>query len=549
MASSGTWLAGARPSWLLAALCLCLYLPGLAAIPVTDRDEARFAQATRQMLETGDLLDIRFQDEARNNKPAGIYWLQAAAVAALSTPQSTAIWPYRLPSLTGATLAVLFTFGFGRALLRATPEGPRTALIGAALLACSLGTVAEAHLAKTDAALLAAIVAGQGALGLCYVRSRAGERIDPGVAAVFWLAQIAAILLKGPVGPGLAAVTAASLSLADRDARWLRGLRPLLGLGAGAVAVLPWLLAIEHATQGRFLGDSLGRDFLAKIIGSREAHGAPPFYYLALSLLTFWPGSLLLAPALIGGWRRHEQPVPRFLLAWVVPAWVIIELVPTKLPHYALPLYPALALLAASALTGAWRDEARWARWTTAAVTALWVLATLALAAALIALPLRFAGGISTPGVAGAIALLALTAVLLGRWKDIPWLMPALALALVVPAAHWVVPGLDRLWLSRAAAVMFARHPPPAGTVPVAIGYSEPSLVFLLGGRLRFAMPSAAADLGGGAEALVDTRQAAIFAQGLALRGLAPRPVDSVAGIDYSNGRHLELTLYEIGVK
>src|ERR1700733_10063204 len=125
------WLLGARPYVLLAALCLLLYLPGIATIPPLDRDEARFAQATRQMLETGDFLRIRFQNEARNNKPAGIYWLQAAAVSTFSTPQSTAIWPYRLPSLVGAGLAAMLTYGFGRALLRSFPDtgaASRTAL-------------------------------------------------------------------------------------------------------------------------------------------------------------------------------------------------------------------------------------------------------------------------------------------------------------------------------------------------------------------------------------------------------------------------------------
>src|SRR5215470_5117650 len=139
------WLAGWRPYLLLSLLCLCLYLPGIAAIPVLDRDEARFAQATRQMLETGDFLDIRFRDEARNNKPAGIYWLQAASVGLLSTPHATAIWPYRLPSLIGALAAVLLTFVFGRALLGEAGG----AFVAAMLLASALGTVAEAHIAKT----------------------------------------------------------------------------------------------------------------------------------------------------------------------------------------------------------------------------------------------------------------------------------------------------------------------------------------------------------------------------------------------------------------
>src|ERR1700681_836354 len=132
MGRSGVVLLSVGPYVLLVGLCLLLYLPGISAIPPLDRDEARFAQATRQMLETGDFLRIRFQDEARNKKPAGIYWLQAAAVAAFSTAESNAIWPYRLPSLLGAMTAVLLTFALGSALV-----GRASALIGAALLASS----------------------------------------------------------------------------------------------------------------------------------------------------------------------------------------------------------------------------------------------------------------------------------------------------------------------------------------------------------------------------------------------------------------------------
>ena len=62
-------------------LSLACFLPGFASLQPMDRDEPRFAQASKQMLETGDFVDIRFQDEARHKKPVGIYWLQSAAVA------------------------------------------------------------------------------------------------------------------------------------------------------------------------------------------------------------------------------------------------------------------------------------------------------------------------------------------------------------------------------------------------------------------------------------------------------------------------------------
>jgi 4-amino-4-deoxy-L-arabinose transferase-like glycosyltransferase len=538
---SESWFAGWRPYLLLVILCLCLYLPGLASIPVLDRDEARFAQATRQMLETGDFLDIRFRDEARNNKPAGIYWLQAAAVGALSTPQSPAIWPYRVPSPLGASLAVLLTFS----LARAFTGSPRVALIGAVLLATALGTATEAHIAKTDAALLAAIAAGQGALGLCYVRARSGMTIGPGVAATFWLAEIAAILLKGPIGPALAIVTAATLSIADRNMRWLLGLRPIVGIIVSVIAIAPWLYAIEHATQGQFLDQSLGHDFWSKVMGGQEAHGAPPFYYLGLAFLTFWPGSLYLAPAVIGGWRRRAQPVSRFLLAWLVPAWIGLELAPTKLPHYVLPLYPALALLAASALV----EVAREPRWIAIGNTALWLLATLLIALTLILLPIRLGDGIAVAGVVGAAAIIALTAFLLYRRLDLTGttlLLAALSLALVV-SASFVVPGLDRLWLSRSAAELITRHPPPANTTLAVIGYNEPSLVFLL--NSAFKAQTADVPVPAGSEALVSSRDTETFKQMLASRGLTARQIDSVSGTDYSNGQDMTLSLYRIDLE
>ena len=535
------WLSGARAYALLTALCLALYVPGLAAIPPLDRDEARFAQATRQMLETGDFLRIRFQDEARNKKPAGIYWLQAAAVAVFSTADSDAIWPYRLPSLVGAVAAVLMLFAFGRLFYGADP--PRAAFTAAILLGTSIALVAEAHIAKTDAMLLASVVAGQGLLGVAYLRGRAGQAMPFLGVAGFWVAEAAAILIKGPIAPGLALITAATLSIADRDARWLRGLRPVFGVVLVAAILAPWLIAIERATAGQFLSDSLGHDLLAKLAGAQESHGAPPLTYLALSLVTFWPGSLFLAPALIQGWRRREVPATRFLLAWLVPAWVLLELVPTKLPHYVLPLYPALALLAA----GAFGDfvPVGWERWVGGAVRVLWGVVTLALAAALVLLP-RYYGvqGIAV-GAVGAALVVGLGAV--QGWRPSMAALSALALAFAVTLTAGVLPALDRLWLSRSAASLVAAHARHDGRPLVAVGYNEPSLVFMLGTDLRLASARGAADLlAQGGEVLVNDREQAALRQALDARGLTARALGQVEGTDYSNGRHMIVTLFDV---
>ena len=539
---------GVRRYLLLCALCLVLYGPGLAAIPPLDRDEARFAQATRQMLETHDFIRIRFQDEARNKKPAGIHWLQAAAVALFSSPESAAIWPYRLPSALAAAAAALLTFTCGARLLGSTQAG----LIAAVLMAGALAVIVEAHLAKTDAALLATVVAGQGALGLIYTSIRADRSVSYPLPLVFWSAEGVAILLKGPPGPTVALLTLTSLSIADRDVSWVRGLRPLAGIVVMVLIVAPWLVAVESATRGHFILGAISSDLLPKMVGTQESHGAPPGYYLALAAASFWPGSLFLAPALLWAWRQRRAAAGRFLLAWLVPAWVFFELVPTKLPHYVLPLYPAVALLAGGALAEGFAkclaDKARIFHRT---LKFLWGMVTIALALMLIALPDRFGGALSPAIITAAFVVFGLAVLLCLRdWRPMhaAGLVAALATAFLLPAALEVAPGLNSLWLSRSAAGLLARHPPGPGEAVLSVGYSEPSLVFLLGTKIRLVTATpASSQLAGAGMALVNDHFDAEFQRSLASNGLTARPLDAVEGLDYSSGGgKLRLTLYHL---
>jgi 4-amino-4-deoxy-L-arabinose transferase-like glycosyltransferase len=533
---------GWRAPALLIALCLALFLPGLASLPPTDRDEARFAQATRQMLETQDFVRIRFQDEARNKKPAGIYWLQAASVALFSDAESAAIWPYRLPSLLGALAAVLLTFGFGSRWV-----GRETAFLGAALLASSLGLTVEAHLAKTDAVLLAAVVAAQGALGEIYRRSRQGIPTSAGLPLLFWCAQGAALLIKGPIAPLASLLTAGTLGFYERDWRWLLRLRfhwgvPLMLLIAG-----PWFLAIVFATDGAFMSEAGGGDLLGKIIHGQESHGAPPGTYLALVFVSFWPGSIALGRGARLAWRERKDEAVRFLIAWIVPFWIVMEAIPTKLPHYVLPVYPALALLAARALLRVGEAEPR--HWLDGLAVALWGIATVALAGGMIAAPSYILGAAPLAAVLGAAAALALAArflMSLQRRENRAWLGIAAAVALSGMGFGVILPMLDPLWLSRGVAALIDREHLEGHPV-LAAGYSEPSLVFLLGTATRLTTAENAAVLFGkipGSLALVSDREETAFRAGLAKAGIAATAVGEVSGINYSNGRRTTLTLY-----
>src|SRR6202040_2594469 len=141
----------------LVLISLVLFLPGFFQIPPVDRDVAYFAQATKQMIETGNYVDIRYQDDVRYRKPVGIYWLQAAVVKTAEIfrfPDArTTIWLYRLPSLLGAVGAVLATYWCALAFV-----DRRGAALAALMMVGSILLGAEARLARADAMLLFTVV-------------------------------------------------------------------------------------------------------------------------------------------------------------------------------------------------------------------------------------------------------------------------------------------------------------------------------------------------------------------------------------------------------
>ena len=333
-------------------LCgLVMFLPGFFNIPVIDRDEARFAQATKQMVESGDFVDIRFQDDVRYKKPVGIYWMQAAVVegaSALGLPRAELrIWLYRIPSLIGAIGAVLLTYW--AALAFVTRRG---AALAALMMCGSVLLGVEARLAKTDAMLLLTVVAAMGAMARVYLSWQRGE--DPvrppwTSPVIFWTALAGGILIKGPLILLFVGLTIVALAILDRSAAWLWRLRPVWGLMWTLVLVLPWFVAIFWRAGEAFFSNSLGGDMLSKL-GAQESHGAPPGLYLLLFWITFWPGAALAGMAAPAVWRARREPGAQYLLAWLVPSWIVFELVLTKLPHYVLPLYPAIAILTVGAL-------------------------------------------------------------------------------------------------------------------------------------------------------------------------------------------------------
>ena len=518
------WLSGWGGLAAVLLLTLILALPGFFTLPPVDRDEVLFAQSSRQMLESGNFIDIRFADQPRYKKPVGIYWLQAGAAALTGAPDR--IWSYRLVSLLGALASVALTWAIARRAL--TPAG---AVLAAMILGSSLILGVEARLAKTDAMLLASVLLSHWALARLWLpggRSQVPQGDRWGMAA-FWVGLSASVLIKGPIGPMVLGFTLAGLCLLRQDLAILYALRPKLGLPIFAALVLPWLIAITITSQGAFWTASVGRDLVGKLASGQESHGAPPGSFLAALWLTFWPGSMLLLAALPGLWALRRHPVLALALVWVVPTWIVFEATSTKLLHYTMPTYPALALVVALAITQSrlWRPAA-WGL----SVLPLILMAALTVTAAQKNLPLPWSFWPTALLASGLPALVPLALRRAGPFVVSAALaLAGFGLSMAVYPTLAAIPGL---WPARALAALSAQHP---GCTLTVAGFAEPSLVFWTDRQAVLASPQAAL--------------AAVAAPGCQLVALpadAPQPdlvpLQHLTGVSLGSGRALDLAIF-----
>ena len=538
------WSRGWRGPLFAALVALIAGLPGLFAMPPLDRDESRFAQATAQMLETDDMVVIRFQDQPRFKKPVGIHWLQAASVTAFSAAEDRGIWAYRLPSLLGAMLAAAACAWGAAALL-----SPKTGLLAGGILGATILLSTEAFIAKTDAALCGFTTLAMAALARIYAAHLAGEKVPRWTKLAFWIGLAMGVLIKGPVGLMVVVLSVIALWIWDRKAGWIKDLGWGWGVTVLAAIVLPWAMAITVATDGAFWSSAVGGDLAPKLAGGQESHGAPFGSYALAAFLLVFPAALLLPAGLVQGWTGRKEAGVRFALCWLIPTWLVFEILPTKLVHYTLPAFPALAMLMAASLRA---PLGRIARVIGAVLSALAGV----LFAGLVGYLYKEHGDPTDLAVMILTALLFLAAGVVGA---VLVMRKTAAIALVAAGALGVlahgalvglfVPRLEPLLLSpRLEKALEAADLAPRGGAPgpVAVtGYAEPSMIFLLGTTTQLTDPVGAAKaVALGRPAVVEGRQEAAFQAALAALGQTARPAGVVEGFDYSDGDKERLTLY-----
>jgi 4-amino-4-deoxy-L-arabinose transferase-like glycosyltransferase len=524
---------------LLFAVALSM-LPGIAGVPPIDRDEPRYTQATKQMLETGDFVNIRFQESPRNKKPIGIHWLQVASATVVGDGAQSPLWVYRVPSALGAIAAMLLAVWAARAFLPFGPAAVVGLLVGATVI---LGV--EARLAKTDAVLLATVVAMQGALARVWLEP-AKRWAAP---LVFWFALALGILVKGPIAPMVGFTTIAVLAVFS--GRSLIGrLRPVTGLLLTAAICLPWFVAIYISTDGAFFANALGDDFLGKAATGQEGHWGPPLMHLALFFAVAWPLSAFTVAALPRLVRARGAPF-LFAAAWVIPSWIIFEVTPTKLPHYTLPLVPGIALAVVATLRLV--EPPRWSRRLAAVLVGVVPVALLAV------VPFGFAWfGTPLPWAAiAAIAVAAVTGVFAAAamWTGRPLLsgrvvIPAVLSAAVAQGAVWglTLPALEPVWVStRLVAAAREVAPCEAPRLLSTGGYNEPSMIFLAGTDTGLIGPEEVVPIAAASPCAVIAARDRVVPRVLAAAeasGTTLREAAVVEGFNISKGDPVRLVLF-----
>jgi len=381
---------GVRNYALLFFGCVLFHLAGIWSLPLIDRDEPRFAEASREMIERGDYVVPYFNNRVRFDKPPLTYWMQIASYKIFGENDFAA----RFPSTIAAALTALSIFAWGSRLrsprrpsaLPARIGGNRIGWWAAIIFTLSLQTFVHAKAAVADMGLVLFVTlahwAGYELLLDRLTNESKRPTLNPpsqgyGAAGVqcptsnsgwWWMFYFAlgfAFLAKGPIGwTPLLTVTSTIILL--REPQFAQRFKFGRGIVVTLAIVSIWGIPALLRTNGEFFVVGIGRHVIGRSFGAMEGHGANslgayllllPFYFVTV-FASFFPWSIKLPWLAKQLWRNRRAAVgargnspgskiDNYLLTGTAIIFFIFTLAKTKLPHYTLPAFPLLSLLLA----------------------------------------------------------------------------------------------------------------------------------------------------------------------------------------------------------
>jgi 4-amino-4-deoxy-L-arabinose transferase-like glycosyltransferase len=430
-------LVRGRVLLVLLAVFAVVWFGNLDYRKLVKTDEGRYAEIAREMVATGDWLTPRQNGYKYFYKPPLQYWATAAAFTAFGIDE----WTARLWTALTGFCGVLVTWFVALRLW-----GRDVALLAASVLGGSVMWIAMGHFAALDMGLAFFLSTAVSAFVFAQ-RDDATARERRNGMLVAWLAAGLAVMSKGLIGivlPGGAFVAYLAWS---RQWSLLGRLHPVGGLALLLAVTVPWFVAVSLANPEFFhfffIHEHFER-FLTKVHGRYE----PPWYFIPVLLAGLLPWTLLLGHAVRAGLRRATTAFSpeRFLLAWIGVVFLFFSASSSKLPSYIVPIWPALAMLAALGLARAGRGMRR-ATWITIAV--------LGVVVAFVATGAAERGRSATP------------AALLAAYE--PWLVGCGVVFAVGAAIAWVLDARGR----RAAAVLAASAGSLVGTQLAITGHES----------------------------------------------------------------------------
>jgi 4-amino-4-deoxy-L-arabinose transferase-like glycosyltransferase len=316
-------------------LAAVLAFSGLGARPLISPAEARYALVAREMLESGDWIQPHFNHSRFYEKPPLTYWCVAASYRLFGFTEFAS----RLPSALAYVGTVLVTF-----LLALELAGSGTAPLAALIYATSLGPFLFGRFLFTDTLLVFWLSVSL--LGLAKILRRRGTLAGP---VMFSLGAALAGLTKGLIGLLFPLAAAAACAFLPDSRGLLRRLRPWLGVSIVAIVFLPWhvLLALRDPA---FLPFYLGNEHLARFLGRHD-----PINFTPLSVPEFWTSTVLwlfpwflFLPSALS--RRGGRWDKGLALPWIWTAGILLffTLTGSRMEYYALPAFPAVAVILAS---------------------------------------------------------------------------------------------------------------------------------------------------------------------------------------------------------